>query len=106
MVYGRAARFCYNDYNSSSVSSMMSGLDWETLEEGRADHYIALWQLGLDQDFLLSCPLKADSKIVHLICWEWLQSFNQFFSSICSNLSLFHSQHAYNRLLSLARAFA
>ncbi len=25
--------------------------------------HTALWQLGLDQDFLLSCPLKTDSKL-------------------------------------------
>ncbi len=55
----------------------------------------ALWQLGLDQDFRLSCPLKADSKIVHLICWEWLLSTSSFLQSglICP---YFISQHAYN----------
>ncbi len=42
----------------------------------------ALWQLGLDQDFLLSYPLKADSKIVHLICWEWLLSTSSVLQSV------------------------
>ncbi len=43
---------------------------------------IKMMQLGLDLDFLLSCPLKADSKIVHLICWEWLLSTSFFLQSV------------------------
>ncbi len=43
----------------------------------------ALW-LGLDQDFLLSCQLKADNKIiiVHLTCWELLLSSSSFIQSV------------------------
>ncbi len=50
--------------------------------------------MGLDQDFLPSCPLKADSKMVELICWEWLFSTTFFLQSVLI-LSLFHTQHAY-----------
>ena len=40
-----------------------------------------------------SCPLKADSKIVHLICWEWLLATSSFLHSVLI-CPLFHNQHA------------
>ncbi len=47
------------------------------------------------QHFLLSCPLKADSKIVHLICWEWLLSTSSFLQYLFLSILISYSKHAY-----------
>ena len=43
MVQPRAARYVTNRYkNTSSVTSMIEHLDWESLEAGRAKHQLTM----------------------------------------------------------------